>query len=332
MNIHDIAARCGVSSATVSRVLNHSPKVSEKTRERVLTVMREEGYTPNAFARGLGLDSMKMVGILCTDVADLYYARAVSLVERSLRERGFDILLCCTGNTLAEKQRQLNRLLEKRVDALVLIGSAFREEQDNSHLKKAAAQVPVVIINAWISIPNVHCVLCDEREAMERNIRLLAAKGCRRILYLYDTLTYSGLEKLSGIREGLAACGLPEQKELFLKTPEKSIASARQAVKELLEGGILPDAVAASEDLLAVGAQKALKEAGICIPLIGFNNSTYGECTSPALTSVDNMLDMICPTAVQLLAKRLAGQEAPQKILFSSRLVERETFQTEESK
>ena len=80
------------------------------------------------------------------------------------------------------------------------------------------------------------------------------------------------------------------------------------------------------------GAAKALKEAGICIPLIGFNNSTYGECTSPALTSVDNMLDMICPTAVQLLAKRLAGQEAPQKILFSSRLVERETFQTEESK
>lgn len=330
MNIHDVAERCGVSIATVSRVLNDSPKVSARTRERVLGVMREEGYTPNAFARGLGLDTMKMVGILCTDVSDLYYAKAVSLVERALREQGFDALLCCTGDTLPEKRRQLTRLLQKRVDAVVLIGSAFREERDNSHLYEAARQAPVLIINALVAIPNVYCVLCEEREAMRENVRRLAGLGLRDILYLHDAPTYSGGEKLAGFRNGLADCGLPDRREWRLRT-EKSIAAARTAVRDFVAAGFRPEALLASEDLLAVGGQKALAEAGLRIPIIGFNNSPYAECASPALTSVDNMLDTLCPTAVRLLAGLLAGQDVPKKVLISSKLVERDTFRMEES-
>src|SRR5574344_443348 len=101
MTIYDIAKACGVSIATVSRVLNNSDKVSEKTRKKVLAVIQEENYSPNPFARGLGLDSMKMIGLLCTDVADAFFAKAVSLVEPTLRARGFDVILGCTGTELA---------------------------------------------------------------------------------------------------------------------------------------------------------------------------------------------------------------------------------------
>ena len=80
ITIYDIAQKCGVSIATVSRVLNGSSRVSEKTRARILEVMKDMGYKPNPFARGLGLDSMKIVGVICTDVADIFYARAVSLL------------------------------------------------------------------------------------------------------------------------------------------------------------------------------------------------------------------------------------------------------------
>ena len=73
-----------------------------QTRERVLSVMREEGYTPNAFARGLGLNTMQMVGLLCTDISDTFYAKAASLIESDLRRKGFDSLLCCTGDQLAD--------------------------------------------------------------------------------------------------------------------------------------------------------------------------------------------------------------------------------------
>ena len=98
ITINDIAQKCNVSIATVSRVLNGSTRVSEKTRAKVLQVMKEMGYKPNPFARGLGLDSMKIVGVICTDVADIFYAHAVSLLEDGLRKHHFDVMLSNTGS------------------------------------------------------------------------------------------------------------------------------------------------------------------------------------------------------------------------------------------
>ena len=97
MNIYDVSKRAGVSIATVSRVLNGNPNVSEKTRTKVLTVMAESGYTPNVFARGLGLGTMKTIGIMCSDSSDPYLANAIYHLERQLRSHGYDSLLCCTG-------------------------------------------------------------------------------------------------------------------------------------------------------------------------------------------------------------------------------------------
>ena len=87
MTIYDISKKSGVSIATVSRVINGKKGVSDATRRRVLSVMNEKGYTPNAFARGLGLRSIKTVGVMCMDVADIYLAAAVSSIERELRDR-----------------------------------------------------------------------------------------------------------------------------------------------------------------------------------------------------------------------------------------------------
>lgn len=130
-NIYDIAKQAGVSIATVSRVLNGSKNVSPKTERRVLTVMEESGYTPNVFARGLGLNTMRTIGILCTDVSDLYYSKAVSILEKLLRELGYDSLLCCTGDSPEQKKKSLEMLANKRVDAMLMIGSGFRENLKN---------------------------------------------------------------------------------------------------------------------------------------------------------------------------------------------------------
>ena len=97
MTIYDISEKAGVSIATVSRVLNGSPNVSDKTREKVLDIMERYGYTPNAFARGLGLNTMRTIGIMCADSSDPYLAKAVYYIEQKLRLNGYDSLLCCTG-------------------------------------------------------------------------------------------------------------------------------------------------------------------------------------------------------------------------------------------
>lgn len=325
MNIYNIAEKAGVSIATVSRVLNSSSHVSEKTRQRVLAVMEKEKYVPNAFARGLGLDTMRMIGVMCTDVSDMFYASAVSCIEKLLRQQNRDIVLCCTGNSLEAKKRSLSYLVSRRVDAVVLIGSAFKEEKDNSHIRQAARSVPVFIINGAVDIPNVFSVVCDEKKAVKDNVKSLYQSGKRNILYLYDVLTYSGTQKLEGYREGLKDCGIKENEELILRV-EKDAGKTAQSVCELFGRGVLFDAIAACEDIIAAGALEALRSLKITVPVIGFNNSVIAECTSPKLTSVDNMVSSLCETTVRLLTDMEAGKEIPSKTVISAKLTERESY------
>ncbi len=127
MNIYDISQLAGVSIATVSRVINGSDRVSARTRQKVLRVIEENGYTPNAFARGLGLNTMHTVGLLCADSSDPYLAQAVYNLEQELRLNGYDCLLCCTGYARETKEKYLDLLLSKRVDGLIFVGSQFTE-------------------------------------------------------------------------------------------------------------------------------------------------------------------------------------------------------------
>lgn len=326
MNIYDIARLSGVSIATVSRVLNGSPKVSERTRNKVQAVMREQGYTPNPFARGLGLDSMKMVGVLCTDVADLFFAAAVSALERQLKQRGYTPVLLCTGSDFREKQKALETLLEKRVDAVILVGSPFREQENNRHIEAAAQSVPVVAVNSLLELPNVYSVLCDEYRAVYDNTLRLAQGGCSRILYCYDVKTYSGLQKLRGYRDGLSRAGLDWDPALEIQVEKSLKAAAAAAAKAAEQLGI--DAAQASEDLLAAGL---LQGTGGRLPVIGFNNSVIAQCTSPSLTSVDNRVEELCSQAVGLLEALFAGEKPPAAVVLEPVLVERDSCRFEKS-
>lgn len=326
--IYDIAHACGVSIATVSRVLNGSNKVSPKTREKVLSAMREQNYSPNPFARGLGLDSMKMIGILCTDVSDAFFAKAVSLVEHGLRKRGLDVILGCSGTELPQKKKYLQLLLNKHVDAIILIGSPFREEDDNSHLAAAASQVPIIAINSLIDLPNIYSVVCDIATGMKKTVELLAAQSHTSIVYLYDQMTYSGQQKIKGYKEGLAACGLPVRDELIIHLPERTLEAAQTAIEQLMDAGTHFSAIMTSEDILSIGAQKALVARGLSMPVTGCNNSILAECSTPSLTSVDNRLDVLCPTAVNLLSSILngEGESTPSQTIFPPLLVFRDSF------
>lgn len=327
MTIYDIAKACGVSIATVSRVLNNSDKVSEKTRQKVLDVIRQQNYSPNPFARGLGLDSMRMIGLLCTDVSDAFYAKAVSLVEHELKQRGLDMMLICTGNDIQAKKKYLQFLLKKHVDAIILIGSPFREDGDNSHLAETARKVPIIAINSLLELPNIYSVLCDEAGGMELAVRKLTKAGCRNILYLYDRTNYSGQQKLQGFRAGIARAGLAQQEKLICRT-SRDLTAVEETVKRMIAPSLPFDAIIGSEDQIAIGAQKALSSADLHLPVIGCNNSVLADCATPSLTSIDNRLDILCPAAVDVLAKILetGPDAAPSQTVFPAIIQYRDSF------
>lgn len=197
MTIYDISEKAGVSIATVSRVLNGSSNVSEKTKQKVLDVINQCEYTPNAFARGLGLNTMKTIGIMCADSSDLYLAKAIYYLEQKLRVNGYDSILCCTGYGLENKKSCMNLLITKKVDGIILVGSNFVYDKDmeNQYILDAAAQVPVMLLNAALEAPNVYSILSDDFSSVyEATLQLIQA-GVEDILYFTNSTSYSSKKK-----------------------------------------------------------------------------------------------------------------------------------------
>lgn len=325
MNIYDIAAKSGVSIATVSRVLNNADNVKAATRQRVLQVMQEEGFTPNKFARGLSLGSMRMVGILCSNIRDPFYANAVGYVEDFLRQNDLNAVLRCTGPAVEDKQKALDYLVHQKMDAIILVGSSFIEETDNSHIAQAAAQVPVIIINGYVDLPGVYCVTCDERAAIAELTGLLFRRNRQRVLLLHGPITQSCRQKIAGYTDAHKTAGMPLVESRIVES-ERQLEQINACVKHLLVTGVSFDAIVGTEDVLAVGAQKALQRIGLTMPVVGFNNSHLAQCSSPELTSVDNELEKLCNTALQTLVDLLDKKEVTPHITIPARLVERESF------
>ncbi|MDD3213230.1 MAG: LacI family DNA-binding transcriptional regulator [Eubacteriales bacterium] len=331
MNIYDISEKAGVSIATVSRVLNGSNRVSPKTRERVLKVMEQQGYVPNAFARGLGLKSMKTIGLLCPNASDAYLAQALNFLEHDFRSHGYDCLLSCTGKALEDRSKGVELLLGKYVDGIVLMGSTFVEDSEagNAYLRAAAARVPLVLLNASYTCEHVYCVLCDDYRATMEATQFLLDAGKREILYLYHSQNYSGQKKLAGYKAGLQSRGVPVREELirFFAEDKMSVPEVRDYILSIEDMGIHFDAVLTSEDVLSVGAAKYARIANRNVPedlaIIGYNNSSFCLCCEPELTSVDNKLEALCSQCVSTMLTVLSGGEAPQKMVFSGELVKR---------
>ncbi len=331
MTIYDISKKAGVSIATVSRVLNGSTNVKPRTRKKVMDIIEQYGYKPNAFARGLGLNSMKTIGILCADASDLYLAKAIYFIEQNLRENGYHSVLCCTGYEMNSRKESLNLLLSQHVDSVVMVGSNFimNNAEDNQYVKDAAASVPIMLLNADFDCSNVYCTLCDDYKATQDATEKMLDAGLKDILYLYNSNSYSGLKKLAGFQNALLTHDIPLRKEFqqCFKGSHEDIDGVKNFVDSIYKKGIKFDGIVTSDDFLAVGAMNFARANNIKVPeelqIIGYNNSILTLCSEPDISSVDNRLQDMCIQLVKTLIGTLTQNEMPQKTIFSGELVRR---------
>lgn len=330
MNIYEVAELAGVSATTVSRVINGSEHVSDEMRERVQKTIEELGFVPNFFARGLNRKGTKTVGILSAVISDLNHAKMVSLLEKYLRKNGFDIILCSLEQNYDDKAAYLDLLLQKHVDAIFVVGLSTGSSEDAAPLEAISKEIPLIVINGRLDIPNVYSVVCNEKYMAVSIVEQLCLCGCSRIAYLYDTCTYSGEQKMEGYRKGMEQCGLETEGLIFCIQEDISMSDIPES-KRLIASYLRslpepPDAILTADDVLAAPALKALQELGMQMPVIGWNNSLFSEIATPTITSVDIDMDKISKTAVTLLVKVLEKKKVPKYIEVHARLVERESF------
>ena len=332
MNIYDIADKAGVSIATVSRVVNGSPKVSERTREKVLGIIEEFGYTPNAFAQGLGLNTMHTVGIMVPSISDNYMANAVYYLEESLHEQGYECILSCSGFLAEQKESHLQMLLSKKADALILVGSTYAGSEDKTHnteyINLASKEVPVFLINGLVTGDNIYCTATDDEKAIYEATKSLLENGRKKILFMTDSRSYSAKQKKKGFLLAHKDYGMvpDERLDLYIRNDVEEVKSK---IAEYDSIGF--DAVVATDDAMAIGVLKFMTEHGRKVPedvsIVGYNNSSLCVCTTPELTSIDNKVEMVSKCTVDRLIKVLNGEtDVSHKEVFDCELIKRGTM------
>lgn len=321
----DVAMRAGVSTTTVSHVINRTRKVDPVTAARVERAIDELGYRPNALARSMRRGLTHTIGLIIPDIANPFFGDLARLLEDALFEAGYSVFIRNTDGDKEKEAQNIEVLLSRKVDGLLLI-MASQPSDGLRHLVESGP--PAVIVDRELDDLEVSQVIVENHRGGYLAGRHLLGLGHQDISVIAGP---GGLgtsaRRLEGFREALDGAGL-SLTDARVYQGDFRASSGHEAVAEWLRLGTLPTAVFAENDLMAIGALSAAYAAGIHVPdvlsVIGFDGIAFGADVSPPLTTIVQSTDDIAAAAVELLFERLPDREAPVRhIELPVRLLER---------
>lgn len=326
MNIYDIAKEAGVSISTVSRVLNNKSRVSQKTIEKVRRVMEEHNYSPNPVARGLVNKSLRTIGIVTVDIRGLHYASLAYSTLEELNALGYNCLFCNAGFSEQDQERNIRMMAQNCIDGVIFIGSTFQTEAMKKMISQYIGQLPVVMVNSYLELPNIYSVLCDDQKGVEECVAFLMKHGHKHICYIgREAMTASGERKMRGYVQALQQSGI----EPRIIRGDNSIDGGGQMVETALKQYDDTTAYIFENDMQAVGGTNTLIASGIRVPenveIITYNDSFLSMAVTPHLTCVNNKLQQIGKGAAKVLHEVIEGGEAAKKTIYSPTLLERDS-------
>ena len=327
VTIYDIAKMANVSASTVSRVVNNKQNVNPKTRARILKLLAEHNYVPNETARGLVMQASRVIGILITDIRTTQHTQGIYYIERELSSQGYSCIIHNTGRDQQNWIHYVQELSQRKIEALILMGSIYQSDTMKEAIGLYLPSVPVVVCNGYFAAPNVYGIVSDERSGVTDVVRLLQRAGVRRPAFLMNPSTPSNEQKKLGFLDGMERY-YPNEAPIALEsgiTVEENAASIREMM--LAHPDI--DGIIFSDDNMAVVGLRTLADLHRRVPedvqIVGINNSRFAQLSIPSLTSLDNMLYDISMTAVHHVLSLLAGERVSKRTLIGTEVVIRES-------
>jgi LacI family transcriptional regulator len=323
IRICDVAKRAGVSTATVSHVLNGTRPTAEVTRTRVLEIVRELGYHPSAVARGLRTKSTGTLGVVLSDIRNPFFTALVRGIEDVAQANGLNLIVCNSDEDEAKAETYLRLLLAKRVEGLVFTPTG----RANVLLEPFLAMgIPVILIDRVAPDLTLPFVGVDNVQGAREAVAHLLEDGHRRIGVVAGLPTVStSTHRLEGYKLALADYGLAADSAL-IREGHSSVQGGEEATGDLLALAQRPTALFTTNNLMTLGALKACAQLRLRCPddvaLCGFDDHEWAEIFSPPLTVVRQPTYEIGTTAAQLLARAIRGEALPaETILLKTRLI-----------
>lgn len=312
MRIKDVAREAGVSTATVSHVINETKYVSDATRQKVQEAIEKLNFYPNAHARSLASGRSNIIGLLVSDISNPFFPELIKSIEASAFEHGYNLMLFNTNYDAKRAADYVRRLIELKVAGVALM-TAELEPALIEELKKK--QVRAVFNDLGTVTEHMSNIILDYAVGIEEAVRHLVSLGHQKIAHIAGSSRIrSGKIRRDAFIDSMKR-HLPDIKNPMIFEGDFRFESGRMAATEILDLKELPTAIIAANDMMALGAMQELKTAGVSIPrdisIIGFDDIAFAALSEPPLTTVCSPRVEIGRRAIEALMTTIERPNLP---------------------
>lgn len=328
ITIKDIAEAAGVSTTTVSQILNNKgSRFSEETRAKVMETVKKFDYQPDFFAQNMITKKSKTIGMIVPDVTDFFFSKLIEGVEAYLNSFGYMMLLCNTSHSNLLEEKYFEELLRRSVEGIIIATPNMLSDTIIKHPKVRNKRVPLLLMDLGKNPRNEGKLLVEEYQGVYDATKYLIDNGHRKIAFLREVGDYYQLsERITGFLNCLEDCAIEADERLIESSP-LDIPGGYQGTNRLLEKNIPFTALVCTNDQMAIGAYQAITEAGSKVPedisVIGFDGLEITRYMSPALTTVYQPIYDVGYTAGEFIigaiekpASKIPNKTFPTKLLI----------------
>lgn len=328
VTIKEIASLSGVSTTTVSKIINHKDdSISQQTKDRVKGIMEEYQYSPNNVARALVTKKSNCIGIIIPDIRNPFFPELIRGVEDMAQERDYNLIICNTDDAVQKQNRYLDILQKRMVDGIILTASSLANDSD----VVAKSQTPIVLVDRDIEVGNVvGKIMVDNEQGAHQATEYLIQKKCKKIIFLSGSQSSTpSKERWKGFQKAMQKHGLEWEDASYFGNFNSKFGYEMMA--KLIQEKKAVEGVFCASDLIALGAIKAIKEKGFLIPkdikVIGFDDIYMAAYMEPSLTTVRQPIYDIGKKAAGLLIDAIENylDEKNKTQFLQTKLIERES-------
>ncbi|MCO6007656.1 LacI family transcriptional regulator [Actinoallomurus purpureus] len=328
--IKDVAAHAGVSVATVSRVLNDSPRVTAETREKVRDAMRALRYRPNGVARSLRTEATRTLGLIIGDILNPFFAAMARAVEDEARAAGYTVVIGNADERPEQQDHYVRTLLEQRVDGLLICPTAETTPLVEDCVRSGS---PLVFLDRTLPGLDVPAVRADGTEAIHDLVRHIHRLGHRRVAFISGPeLLSTGRERTRAFLDAMRECDLDIRDE-YLETGDFQAASGRAIAARFLDLPHPPEVIFTGDNLMALGALDEIRARGLRIPddvaLASFDDVAWFVHLDPPITAITQPAEELGRHAVRVLLERVERRPVESVVLPARLVIRRSCGETE---
>lgn len=313
-SIAEIAQICGVSKATVSRVINNIPQgVGPETREKVLKTIRELNYRPNALARSVATSKSGTIGLIIPDVGNFFYPKIIRGVTDYMDSCGYNVIVANSDYDPDREAQQLLRLVDRRVDGILLCSGVSNRDFLEDFRKH---NIPLALLGRnFDNSCSDASITGDNIRGAYKSAAHLMRNGSRRVVYVEGNPDVAGSrQRMQGYIQAHKEFGLPVREE-FIFSGEYSIAFGEEVAQRMLDSGLEFDAIITGSDLIAIGILARLMKRGVRVPedveIIGFDNIELTTVVTPMLSSISKPHYEMAQHISEQLIRIIQGETIP---------------------